>query len=210
MEELISKKELLALTKISYGQLYRWKRMNMIPEDWFIKKSTTTGQETFFERDKILKRIHFILSNKDEASLEDIAELLNEKEGRELYRVAVGEKESLHPSTMEVFYNITSTEQEVGLKELFIIALIEKYLIPSYITMEELKLMQSLVEKEFQRLYNSKGKLYLFRKLGVSIVAASSEANEIFIDEATIRILEVSIEEEIINTKVMFDKITQA
>ena len=33
---LISKKELLELTGISYGQLYRWKRKNLIPEEWFI------------------------------------------------------------------------------------------------------------------------------------------------------------------------------
>lgn len=44
---LISKKELLELTGISYGQLYRWKRKNLIPEDWFIRRATFTGQETF-------------------------------------------------------------------------------------------------------------------------------------------------------------------
>lgn len=48
-EKLISKKELLRLTGISYGQLYRWKRKNLIPEEWFIRKSTYTGQETFFQ-----------------------------------------------------------------------------------------------------------------------------------------------------------------
>ncbi len=47
-ERLISKKELLEHAGISYGQLYRWKRKNLIPEDWFIRKSTFTGQETFF------------------------------------------------------------------------------------------------------------------------------------------------------------------
>ncbi|MFZ7625597.1 DUF4004 family protein, partial [Bacillus cereus] len=46
--DLISKKDLLELTGISYGQLYRWKRKNLIPEDWFVRKSTFTGQETFF------------------------------------------------------------------------------------------------------------------------------------------------------------------
>ncbi len=51
-QELISKKELLELTGISYGQLYRWKRKNLIPEDWFIRKSTFTGQETFFSEEK--------------------------------------------------------------------------------------------------------------------------------------------------------------
>ena len=35
---LISKKDLLAETGISYGQLYRWKREQLIPEEWFIKQ----------------------------------------------------------------------------------------------------------------------------------------------------------------------------
>ena len=33
-EELISKKELLETFGISYGALYRWKRMGLIPEAW--------------------------------------------------------------------------------------------------------------------------------------------------------------------------------
>lgn len=33
-EDLISKKELLERYGISYGALYRWKRMGLIPESW--------------------------------------------------------------------------------------------------------------------------------------------------------------------------------
>ena len=56
-DNLISKKDLLNLTGISYGQLYRWKRKDLIPEEWFIRKSTFTGQETFFLKEEILERI---------------------------------------------------------------------------------------------------------------------------------------------------------
>lgn len=73
---MISKKELLELTGISYGQLYRWKRERLIPEEWFIKQSSYTGQETFFPREKILDRIRFIMEMKDKYSLEEIAEML--------------------------------------------------------------------------------------------------------------------------------------
>ena len=73
--DLISKKELLAEAGISYGQLYRWKRKGLIPEDWFVRKSTFTGQETFFPREKVLSRIDKIKSMKDEdASLDEIAD----------------------------------------------------------------------------------------------------------------------------------------
>ncbi len=77
MEELISKKEVLRLTGISYGQLYRWKRKGLIPEAWFIRKSTPTGQETFFPRDKILERIRRIQELKDDRSLDELATLLS-------------------------------------------------------------------------------------------------------------------------------------
>src|SRR5664280_869777 len=76
--DLISKKDLLLAKGISYGQLYRWKRKGLIPEDWFVRKSTFTGQETFFPREKMLGRVHRILSMKDEdLSLDDIAEAVS-------------------------------------------------------------------------------------------------------------------------------------
>src|SRR5512138_1698339 len=76
-KDLISKKELLELTGISYGQLYRWKRKNLIPEEWFIKKSTFTGQETFFPKDRILDRVEKIKDMKGDVSLDDLADMLS-------------------------------------------------------------------------------------------------------------------------------------
>jgi len=75
-EELISKKEALAQTGITYGQFYRWKREGLIPESWFERRSTFTGQETFLPKAKILERIERIKALKDEHSLEEIAQLL--------------------------------------------------------------------------------------------------------------------------------------
>ena len=76
-QELISKKELLELYGISYGALYRWKRKGLIPEDWFIKKSTVTGQETFFPRKLICERMELIQKQKDETSLEELSKLFS-------------------------------------------------------------------------------------------------------------------------------------
>lgn len=74
---LISKKELLRRTGISYGQLYRWKREKLIPEEWFIKQASFTGQETFFPEDKILRRVEAIQQLKDRYSLEELARMLS-------------------------------------------------------------------------------------------------------------------------------------
>jgi len=77
--DLISKKELLLTTGISYGQLYRWKREGLIPEEWFIKQSAYTGQETFFPREQVLERVASILALKDTHSLEELAGLLSDE-----------------------------------------------------------------------------------------------------------------------------------
>ena len=79
MEELMSKKELLEKYGISYGTLYRWKRMGLIPEEWLVKKSTFTGQETFFNRELICRRVEEIMSKKDSVSLGALATELGKK-----------------------------------------------------------------------------------------------------------------------------------
>lgn len=79
-ENLISKKLLLEKYSISYGALYRWKRKGLIPEEWFIKKSTSTGQETFFPKDLICERVELILSNKEDILLDDLAQKISGEE----------------------------------------------------------------------------------------------------------------------------------
>ena len=79
-KNLISKKLLLEKYSISYGALYRWKRKGLIPEDWFIKKSTTTGQETFFPKDLIFERVEMILSKKEDILLDELAEKISGEE----------------------------------------------------------------------------------------------------------------------------------
>ena len=74
-EDLISKKELLERYGISYGALYRWKRMGLIPESWFLRRSTPSGQETYFHTRQICPRVEQILQ-RGESSLEELAEKL--------------------------------------------------------------------------------------------------------------------------------------
>ncbi|HHX11756.1 MAG TPA: DUF4004 family protein [Clostridiales bacterium] len=73
----ISKKDLLKETGISYGQLYRWKREGIIPEEWFIKQSAFTGQETVFPKRQIINRIKAIQELKDKYTLEELARILS-------------------------------------------------------------------------------------------------------------------------------------
>ena len=77
MEDWISKKDLLAETGISYGQLYRWKREGLIPESWFVKRAVPSGQETYLPREMILNRIAFILKYKDRHPLSELNQMLS-------------------------------------------------------------------------------------------------------------------------------------
>ncbi len=110
-EELISKKELLNKYGISYGALYRWKRMGLIPEDWFLRRSTSTGQETFFYRQQICPRMELILSRSD--SLDRLAQELHPvQEERPVRRLVVEDRYSTRSFRMEELQQVKVTEGE--------------------------------------------------------------------------------------------------
>ena len=94
-EKLISKKELLERYGISYGALYRWKRKGLIPEDWFIKKATVTGQETFFPEELICHRMELIQKQKDDISLDELSRKIHSETKKRAVltvKTAFGEK----------------------------------------------------------------------------------------------------------------------
>ena len=90
-ENLISKKEILEKYGISYGALYRWKRKGLIPDEWFIKRSTVTGQETFFPKKMVCERIETILAKKEEVLLDELAREISGEEKQEGLVVLVTE-----------------------------------------------------------------------------------------------------------------------
>ncbi len=119
-EELISKKELLERYRISYGALYRWKRMGLIPEEWFLKKATVTGQETFFPKELICERVELIQSQKDAYSLDELAKQFNkESEVKKalILKTVFGERTFYLNDIQEIFLdNGDGTVQDVTKK----------------------------------------------------------------------------------------------
>ncbi|WP_456277356.1 DUF4004 family protein [Bacillus sp. AK128] len=124
-EELLSKKELLEHTSISYGQLYRWKRMDLIPESWFIKKSSFTGQETYFPKGKILERIQKIIELKDAYSLEELAAFFSPNPS-EVNVSFTDLREVLKEDTINYFQSINSELKAPSFHEIFYLYLCEK------------------------------------------------------------------------------------
>lgn len=100
--DLISKKDLLVQTGISYGQLYRWKREGLIPEDWFIKQSSYTGQETYFPQEQMLERVQAILTSKDSYSLEQLAAMFSPESATDsnIPASSLSKLRELHPALL--------------------------------------------------------------------------------------------------------------
>lgn len=125
-QELLSKKDLLTLTGISYGQLYRWKRQNLIPESWFIKQSSFTGQETFFPKDRILKRVEAILKLKDQYSLEELAEIFSPELTNKVFRLsALAQIKGLDHDLLQVFSRELNKDSFIFRELLFFYAMSE-------------------------------------------------------------------------------------
>jgi len=112
-QTLISKKELLQKYGISYGALYRWKRKGLIPEEWFVKKSAVTGQETFFPEALICQRIELIQSQKDDLSLDDLAKQLQEEAPRQVLtlKTVFGERSILLEEIQGMYFSNGKDEQ---------------------------------------------------------------------------------------------------
>ena len=119
--ELISKKELLEKYAISYGALYRWKRKGLIPEDWFIKKATVTGQETFFPKALICERVELILNQKEDFSLDDLSRQFNEEAEEKsvlILNTVFGEKRFNFSDIRSIFIESGSGEKTDITKEI--------------------------------------------------------------------------------------------
>jgi predicted DNA-binding transcriptional regulator AlpA len=125
--DLISKKEVLELTGISYGQLYRWKRKNIIPEDWFIKKSSFTGQETFFPREKMLARIEKVKELKDTHSLDELTDFFSPNPTKvEITLDSLRLQKILHSETISLCTPLLKNVKAIEFPEILNMFILEK------------------------------------------------------------------------------------
>lgn len=177
-EELISKKDLLESTGISYGQLYRWKRKELIPEDWFIRKSTFTGQETFFPREQMLSRVNKIQSLKDDLSLDSIADLLSPSPTEiVLTKSELVNKKLISETALASFTECFGKRDSYLFDDIFKLFLLEKGLQTGDITVEEGMNILKVMEQHDKESGWQSLDLILLRKMGVAfcmLIAANS------------------------------------
>ena len=191
----ISKKDLLKTTGISYGQLYRWKREGLIPEEWFVKRPSPTGQETYFPQEKILKRIHAIQQLKDSYSLEELARILTPEISNRLFC----EEDLEHFDELDIevaadFMDAMSKDSFVFLEVLVMIAL-SQAMVDTAITEEERTHAVSFLSKQMSEMHSADYVLELLQAQGHLYVLLKKEDSEVYLDDALVAIRSIHLNE---------------
>jgi len=185
--ELISKKDLLTQAGISYGQLYRWKRKGLIPEDWFIRKSTFTGQETFFPRDKVLVRIEKIKAMKDEdASLDEIADAVSPDLGEvSMTLEEVRERELVSPEALELFAEIVcDCDEPLVFGEIVSLSALDTLLKTGDVSLDEGRIALKSLEENYPAFEGRPADLIFVRRMGLSTSMLVSSGAEVRFEPA--------------------------
>lgn len=168
-EELISKKDLLSLTGISYGQLYRWKRKDLIPEEWFIRKSTFTGQETFFPKERILERIEKIQTMKENLSLDELADMLSPNVTEIiLTKDELIKRNIVSETVMNIYQESESGHFQFDFSRILEAYVLEKLLQSGEINLDEGNMLLQLLKPNRPLIEQKHGEIVITRKLGVS------------------------------------------
>ncbi len=188
MEELISKKDLLTEMNISYGQLYRWKRKKLIPEEWFMKKSTYTGHETFFPKEKILERIQQILNMKDGASLDDLADKFSSDIPEELMRkkedlIGLG---VLHTEIIRLYEEIFKGKEEYNFQDILYMYISEDLLHQGNISVEDLSRILKMLSDQYENIKDKDPALSVYRRFGVTVSLLHKSGEIFYSDQAPI------------------------
>lgn len=192
-ENLISKKELLSLTGITYGQLYRWKRKQLIPEEWFIKRASYTGQETYFPKDKILERIEKILNLKDGKSLDELAETFSPTLSEfDLSMAAARENPIFRPEVIDLYSEHFSDPLSFG--DLLGLLICQDQLLSGHLTQAEGAQLIGFLKAHVTALPEKSIALKYLRKLGMGIFILYEPAAVFITEEDTKIILDLSLQ----------------
>ncbi|MEX2460393.1 MAG: YhbD family protein [Paenibacillaceae bacterium] len=197
-EELISKKELLELTGISYGQLYRWKRKNLVPEDWFIHKSAFTGQETFFPKRQMLARIDKIIHMKDGLSLDELAMMFSSVS----MDLSINKRELVERNIVSSV-SADYAEQHIGHADMYTfeqtinLYLLDHCLQTGEMNLDEGKYMLQTFTEHYKKFEGRNCDLVFIRKMGISAFLLVSAGSEIYFENHVKIILRVNLAKSI-------------
>jgi hypothetical protein len=185
-EELISKKDLLELAGISYGQLYRWKRKDLIPEEWFIRKSTFTGQETFFPKEKILERIDKIQTMKENLSLDELADMFSPNVANlSLTKDELIKRNIVSTAVVDFYLEQEKGSLQFNFTRMLEVFVLEMLLQSGEINLDEGKMVLQVLKVHAALIKQKSCELVITRKLGISSCLLLINAEAIHFEPGT-------------------------
>lgn len=197
--ELISKKDLLTQMGISYGQLYRWKRKGLIPEEWFVRKSTFTGTETFFPRDKMLARIERILSMKDgDLSLDDIADAVAPDLGSiSLTPSQAADRSVVSTQALDVYDSAHPGTDALRYGELLSLYVLDRLLATGEVSLDEGRWVLAAFEEAYPGFEGGDCDLVVVRKMGVAVCFMVTNTAEVAFESGVRLVARINVQESV-------------
>ena len=160
-----------------------------------MKRSSPTGQETYFPQEKILKRIHAIQQLKDSYSLEELARILTPEISNRLFC----EEDLEHFDELDIevaadFMDAMSKDSFVFLEVLVMIAL-SQAMVDTAITEEERTHAVSFLSKQMSEMHSADYVLELLQAQGHLYVLLKKEDSEVYLDDALVAIRSIHLNE---------------
>ena len=202
---MISKSEVLEQTGISYGQFYRWKRKGLIPETWFHRRSTFTGQEAFLPREKVLERIRRINALKDDYSLDEIAGMLSPDIVHKSYSLSeINRMGWISKQALELYQGVRGREGDYTFDEVVFITSVEQLLGYGKLSTEVVELAARSLLANFEVIGNDTGRyLTIVRRSSTSYSVLYS--GDCFLDPDAVVIVTVDLDSVLENVKVRLE-----
>ena len=187
MEELlISKKDLLRVAHISYGTLYRWKRLGLIPENWFIHKATEICQATYLPKDKVLTRIERIKELKSELTVEQMQELFSANV--KSFKIPLKDFVELNivsKLAITAFTSIFPAKDHLDFNDVFSMYVVDHLMKLQGFYLEDAKQVLRLLCKYLSRETSKDYQLILLRKMGVPMTVLVKGDEDILLEDST-------------------------
>ena len=187
MEELlISKKDLLRVAHISYGTLYRWKRLGLIPENWFIHKATEIGQATYLPKEKVLTRIERNKELKSERTVEQMQELFSANV--KSFKIPLKDFVELNivsKLAITAFTSIFPAKDHLDFNDVFSMYVVDHLMKLQGFYLEDAKQVLRLLCKYLSRETSKDYQLILLRKMGVPMTVLVKGDEDILLEDST-------------------------
>ncbi|HOO61637.1 MAG TPA: DUF4004 family protein, partial [Bacillota bacterium] len=157
-----------------------------IPETWFIHKATTSGQETFFPKDRVLARIARIQTLKNELTVEQLQEIFSPDV--KSFCIPIDDFMNLNlvsKLAMTAFTSCFPEKTSMIFDDVFSVYVVDHLMRLSGIYLEDGKQVLRMLSKYLAAEPSKEYQLLLLRKMGVPMTVLVRGEDDILLEDTT-------------------------